>query len=576
MVPMMNNLDKNLLQSVVNSNEFKGWLLSKRWFGDKSVLSNLAFDIEISYFELIADRILLNIIEIKTPNYSKTYFLPLVYYEKIEEILEPLENTREIILNLTENTFSKKIAVTVENEQKIVTLNLVEAEFCLFFWRKMLFDTTVSEKFPSMNMELTLYTNQFEDEVNMKKVQTLIEAGLYPERYQLSIEQLGKGNTTNILFSLNISNKRKPEHPSVSYVLKSYKDYSVSLEPSTLFVLVKNNFPNAPKIYGTIKVLDKETIGIIESVPNLGNLGEIYWNELNKMISTVFKDINKDYSNYTEKQNVSNLIKENCAETIKLSTEIGEFINNLHKSLILSNQKEYSLESVDSNIYLRNYTERLNGIISELLNHMTQQSESAFFNLPKISSILIDIKDIIERFRAEFQVPKINIQPVHQDLHMEQILYNKVDNQYKFYFIDFEGDPQLTIEERKVKFPVEKDLAAFLRALSYIKFNTLLNFIEKKFIRKEKYEVPEEILYNLYFRRAARPLNKTLDTILNVLNVWETKLMGKILKNLNLDYVLITYFYIERALYELSYEIGHRPNKILVPVLGLKEIVDKS
>ena len=576
MIPMMNTFDKNLVQSVCNSNEFKGWLLSKRWFGDKSILSNLAFEIDINYFELIADRILLNIIEVKTPEYSKTYFLPLIYYEKVEEILEPVEKTREIILNLTENTFSKKIAVTVENEQKIITLNLVEAEFCLFFWRKMLFDTSLSEKFPSMDMELTLYTDQFEEDVNMKKVQTLIEAGLYSDRYELSINQLGKGNTTNLLFLLTISNKRNLNQSPVSYVLKSYKDYSVSLEPSTLFVLVKNNFPNAPKIYGTIKVLDKETIGILESVPNDGNLGEIYWNELNNMITKVFKDLNKDYSNYNEKQNISDLIKESCAETIKLSSEIGEFITKLHNALILSNQDEYSLESVDSNTYLRNYTERLNSIISELLTHMTQQSESAFFNLPKISSILIDIKDIIERFRAEFKVPKIDIQPVHQDLHMEQILYNKVNSQYNFNFIDFEGDPQLTIEERKGKFPVEKDLASFLRALSYIKFNTLLNFIEKKIIRKNKYEVPEEILYNLYFRRAARPLNKTLDSVLNVLNIWETKLMGKILKNLNLDYVLITYFYIERALYELSYEVGHRPNKILVPILGLKEIVDKN
>jgi len=461
MVPMMNNLDKNLVQSVYNSNEFKGWLLSKRWFGEKSILSNLAFDIDINYFELIAKRILLNIIEIKTADYSKTYFLPLIYYEKIEEILEPVEKTREIILNLTENTFSKTIAITVEGEQKILTLNLVEAEFCLLFWKKMLFDTTVSENFPSMDMELTLYTDQFEEEVNMRKVQNLIEAGLYTDRYKFSINQLGKGNTTNMLFLLTISNKRNPDQPSVSYVLKSYKDYSVSLEPSTLFVLVRNKFPNAPKIYGTIKVLEKETIGIIESVPNVGNLGEIYWNELNNMINKVFQDVNEDYLRFAEKQTVSNLIKEHCAETIELSSKIGEYINNLHSSLILSNQKEYSLESVDSNTYLRNYTDRLNSIISELLSHMTQQSESAFFNLPKISSILIDIKDIVERFRTDFQVSKIDIQPVHQDLHMEQILYNKVESQYKFYFIDFEGDPQLSLDEKKGKFPIEKDLASF-------------------------------------------------------------------------------------------------------------------
>ncbi|MFW9949000.1 MAG: hypothetical protein ACFFKA_02595, partial [Candidatus Thorarchaeota archaeon] len=169
--------DKNLIYQIFNSNEFKGWLLSKRWFGDKSILSNLQFEIEINYFKIIADKILLNIMEVKKPDYSKTYFLPLIYYEKIEDVLEPVEKTREIIVNLTENTFSKKIAITIENEQKVISLNLVEAEFCLFFWRKMLFDANISESFPLMDMELTLYTKQFEDDINMKKVQNLIEAG---------------------------------------------------------------------------------------------------------------------------------------------------------------------------------------------------------------------------------------------------------------------------------------------------------------------------------------------------------------------------------------------------------------
>jgi len=479
---MITSFDKDLVQGVCNSNEFKGWLLSRRWFGDKSTLSNLEFTILINYFELISERILINIIEVKTSDYSKTYFLPLIYYEKIEEILEPNEKTRDTIINLTENTFSKKIVMTIDNKQTVVTLNLLEAEFCLYFWRKMLFDAKISEQFPSMEMDLTLYSKQFRDEINMKKVQNLIEAGLHPERYELSLNQLGKGNTTNMLFMLNIFNKRAPSQPPISYVLKSYKDYSGSLEPSMLFILVKNKFPNAPKIYGTIKIRDKETIGIIESVPTAGNLGEIYWNELNSMINNIFKDVNKDYLEFSEKSHISKLIKDNCIETIKVSSDIGNYIKNLHKSLIIPEEENYSLESVRSNIYLKNYTDTLNSMISELLSHMTQHPESAFFNLPKISSILIDIKDIIEKFRKDFEDSDIEIQPVHQDLHMEQILYNKTDNQYDYYFIDFEGDPQLSLEEKKGKFPVEKDLASFLRALSYIKFNTLLNFIEKNII----------------------------------------------------------------------------------------------
>lgn len=574
---MLSFIDNNLVQDIFNSNEFKGWLLSKRWFGDKSALSNLEFKINLNYFEILSERILLTVIDIHKLEYKKSYFLPLIYYEKIQEILEPNEKTnKKKILTLTVNTFSKKIVLNIEGEQKIFTVNLVEGEFSLFFWKKILFDKDISESFPSRSLDLTLYIEQFQDEANMKKVQNLIETSLYPDRYSLSLTQLGGGNTTNTLFLLSILNNRMPDQEPITYVLKSYKEYLESLEPTTLFVLVKNSFPNAPKIYGTIKLRDKETIGILEDVPNVGNLGDIYWNELNHMINNVFKDINRDFSQLTEKSNISQLIKKNCCETLKVSDEIGNYIKRLHESLIYPEKIEYNLESVESNNYLASYTEKLNSMISELQNTMSQQTETSFFNLPKINSILIDIKDIIQSFQDEFKETKINIQPVHQDLHMEQILYNKIDDQYQYYFIDFEGDPQLTFTEKKGKFPIEKDLASFLRALSYIKFNTFLKFIEKKVIRKDKYEVPEEILYNIIFRRAARPINKTLDVVLNVLNIWESKLIGKILKNLNAHYTLITYFYIERALHELNYEMLFRPSKIIVPILGLKEIIDKS
>ena len=576
MIHMKDYFDKNLIQNIYNSNEFKGWLLSRRWFGDKSTLSNLEFEVSIIYFNIISGKIFLTVIEIKSIKYTKNYFLPLIYYEKIQEILDPIENVRDNIIKLTNNTFSKKLAINFTDGQEVITLNLIEAEYCLFFWRKMLFDPKISEIFPSLSLELTLYSKQFEDEINLKKVQTLIEAGLYSDRFDFSIRQLGKGNTTNSLFQLDILNKSNPNQKTISFVLKSYKSFSESIEPSKLFVLLKNKFPNAPKIYGTIKLLNKETIGIIESVQNSGNLGNIYWNELNIMINKVFKDGTKDYSIFDNKSNKSKIIKENCVETLKVSNVIGNCIKNLHISLILPDITEYNIESINSNDYLERYSDKLNSMTSELLKYMTQKPESAFFNLPKISSILIDVKDIIDKFRREFEDQTIKIQPVHQDLHMEQILYEKVDNKYNFYFIDFEGDPQLSMEEKKEKFPIEKDLASFLRALSYIKFNTLLGFIEKNLIKKDKFAVPEEILYNLFFRRAARPVDKILDVVLNVLNAWENKLMNKILKNLDAHYVLITYFYIERALNELNYEILFRPNKIIVPILGLKEIIDKN
>lgn len=580
MMNMRNYFDKNLIQQVFNSNEFKGWLLSRRWFGDKSSLSNLAFRVTISYFKIVSERIFLTIIVITTQEYTKSYFLPMISYENIQEILEPREKTSGNIVKLTENTYSKMVALNVYDKQKekIISLNLVEAEYCVFFWKKMLFDKKITETFPALSMELTLYSEQFEDEINMTKVRNLIEASLYPERYEYGLEQLGGGNTTNLLFLLKIYKKSTNKEP-ISYILKSYKDYSGSLEPRTLFVLVKNNFPNAPKIYGTIKLQGKETIGILEDVSNIGNLGDIYWNEVNKMIYDVFKRVNDDYSFLNNKEDMSNIIKKHCVESLKVSEKIGFQIKKLHKALILTDDPLYSKEVVDSKDYLKNYTGNLNSMVSKILNYTSKKSKGAFYNSPKITSIFLDIKDIIEKFRSEFDIEQIIIQPVHQDLHFQQILYNKNNGDYMFYFIDFEGDPQLSQEERKERFPIEKDLASFLRSLSYIKFNTLLNFIEKKIVDKNKFEVPAEFLFSLYFRKSSKisKKHKTLEMALNLLNLWENKLMGKIFdKSLKLHFTLINYFTIERTLHELNYELLFRPNNIIIPILGLKEIIDKN
>jgi len=134
------------------------------------------------------------------------------------------------------------------------------------------------------------------------------------------------------------------------------------------------------------------------------------------------------------------------------------------------------------------------------------------------------------------------------------------------------------LEEKTQKFPIEKDLASFLRSLSYIKFYTLLNFIEKKIIEKDEYRVPEEFLFSLFFRKAAKisQKDKTLETLLYILNMWERQMMNKIFdKSLKINFTLINYFTIERALHELDYELLYRPSKIIIPILGLKELIDK-
>ncbi len=572
----LQHIDENLLENLMNSMEFKAYLLSRRWFGDKFLLSNLEFRVILNYYNRF-DNLFLTIINISKPEYEKRYFLPLIYYDELTDILKPSESNTKNILTLTEDTFTKRIALTIGNKQKLITFNLLEAEYVLYFWNRMLFEKDITEKFPKLDLKLTLYQEQFQDEVNMKKVQNLIEASIYSNRYKANLEQLGKGNTTNLLFKLTLHNKREKEAESLSYVLKSYKEYKESLEPTTLYVLSRNAFPNAPKIYGTIKVQEKESIGIIEYVPNMGNVGEIYWNELNKMINDTFSDVNEDYSRFNDRRECLSVVRDYCEESLQISGEIGVYITKLHDALILPDDG-YSKNMVESDFYLNNYTHKLNLMISDIQHSMKKNSKNAmFYNSPKIQAVFLDANDILNKFRRECKMEEIEIQPVHQDLHMEQILYNKPEDQeYNFYFMDFEGDPELPLEERKQGFPTDKDLASFLRSLSYIKFNTMLKYIEDHLIDKDEYTVPEEILFSLFFRKSVKKKQELLETLLYFLNVWEMKLMGKILKNCAQSITLINIFTIERILHEVYYEMLFRPKKVLVPLLGLKEVIDNN
>ena len=129
------HIDKNVIENIMGSMEFKAFLLSRRWFGDKFLLSNLNFQVKIEYFKILSEQIYLIIIKIAKPEYEKLYFMPLIFYRKLNNILEANEQTKANIRKLTENTFSKTIALTIDRDQKIITLNLLEAEYSLYFWK---------------------------------------------------------------------------------------------------------------------------------------------------------------------------------------------------------------------------------------------------------------------------------------------------------------------------------------------------------------------------------------------------------------------------------------------------------
>ena len=148
---------------------------------------------------------------------------------------------------------------------------------------------------------------------------------------------------------------------------------------------------------------------------------------------------------------------------------------------------------------------------------------------------------------------------VHGDYHLGQVLVKDDD----FYILDFEGEPESTIRDRKVKQPPLKDVAGMFRSFHYAIYATIFNNIE------DHYKNSQEELFN-----AGEILYRYITGLFLGTYVNETQNA-----NLNLGYnqeriFILKYCLLEKAVYELGYELNSRPKWAVIPLKGISNIIN--
>lgn len=137
-------------------------------------------------------------------------------------------------------------------------------------------------------------------------------------------------------------------------------------------------------------------------------------------------------------------------------------------------------------------------------------------------------------------------------------------NNGDFYIIDFEGEPESTIRDRKVKQPPIKDIAGMFRSFHYAIYATIFN-------NQESYDYPIEDLFYvaevLYSHMVGVFLKTYIGAVQNA--------------NLNIGYIheiefLLQYCLLEKAVYELGYELNARPRWAIIPLKGISNILNIS
>ena len=185
-----------------------------------------------------------------------------------------------------------------------------------------------------------------------------------------------------------------------------------------------------------------------------------------------------------------------------------------------------------------------------------------FADLPesaqKLARKVLSRKDEIINFILSFDEERLRSFRIriHGDYHLGQILKQGND----FFILDYEGEPESTIRDRKVKQSPLKDVAGLLRSFHYALHSTQVKLgAENSPNRAEQgkalYQAISGVFLNTYFKEAFK----------NQLDIGYRK---------EITY-LLHYFLLEKAIYELGYELNGRPDWAIIPLQGILEITDE-
>ena len=209
------------------------------------------------------------------------------------------------------------------------------------------------------------------------------------------------------------------------------------------------------------------------------------------------------------------------------------------------------LTRADLEAYRQRATEEVKnalGLLKAHLNDLTGPDRE------KANAILAARDEILTRIgtciASEPKGTKIRI---HGDYHLGQVLLTRND----FVLIDFEGEPGHSLEERRSKQSPLRDVAGMLRSFSYVEHSAL------KGVAHDDVELAKLAPFAQAWAVEVRAA---------FLDAYDAAARGASLYDaLTPGIGLLGLFELEKALYELRYEIGNRPAWAGIPLQGILE-----
>jgi maltose alpha-D-glucosyltransferase/alpha-amylase len=377
--------------------------------------------------------------------------------------------------------------------------------------------------------------------------------------------------------------KTEQSNSSVQYgdrfFLKLYRQPDTGINPDpeiTRFLTEKARFSRIPPFAGlleyTLPGKDPMTIGLLQGyVPNQGDAWGFTLDVLSRYIERVLTHHHEipsapkpcptlfdcDFAELPEKMH--ELIGTFYLEMAAL---LGRRTAETHQALAVNTAdpawrpEEFSV-LYQRSVYqsMRSLCRRVFQSLAQNLGRLTERNRAA------AERVLAAEKEILLRFgrirERKLSASKIRI---HGDYHLGQVLFTGKD----FIIIDFEGEPARTLSERRLKRSPLRDVAGMIRSFHYASFMALHKHVRN---HSDDQSVLEPWLETWYTYAGGTFLSAYRQQL------GESRLLPA--ENGDVE-LMLDAFLLEKAVYELGYELNNRPDWVEIPLRGIEIILGAS
>ncbi|MGC4022869.1 MAG: maltose alpha-D-glucosyltransferase [Cyclobacteriaceae bacterium] len=352
-----------------------------------------------------------------------------------------------------------------------------------------------------------------------------------------------------------------------NFFFKFYRRIEREINPDleiVRFLSESTSFRNSPRYAGSIEYKDNDgqvmVLGLLqEKVENQGDSWQMTTDSVGRFYERVMTGAKKE--KLPKMINKASIAFEEAPELIQefigrgfyeRVVRLGQRTAEMHLALASDNSNPaFAPENFTPN-YQRSYYSTLRKLTRDRFKLLEQSLSKLNPETQALAREVLAKEDKLMECFSEIYKVKMNAikTRIHGDYHLGQVLFTGKD----FVIIDFEGEPGFSFSERRLKKNPLKDVAGMMRSFHYAAFG--------------------KILLNENYRE------RDLEFLSQWAELWQHYVsrfyMGAYLEKLGQekslsegDDIQMHIYLLEKAVYELGYELNGRPDWVIIPLRGI-------